>query len=83
MSTLSHHAGDKPRLIPQLLVSEMWASVAIAVMWLAVTVAAIWGPDFVSTSAGGSSTTIPCAICLGPFAFAGTWVVAKYGFRRE
>jgi hypothetical protein len=83
MSTLSHQAGEKPRLVPQLLVPEMWASLAIAVMWAAVTIAAIWGPDFVSTSAGGNSTTIPCAIALAPFAFAGTWIVARHAFRRE
>jgi F0F1-type ATP synthase assembly protein I len=82
MSTLSHHAQEKPALSQQLLVPEMWASLAIAVMWAAVVIAAIWGPDFVSTSAGGNSTTIPSAVALAPFAFGGSWVVAKYAFRR-
>lgn len=38
---------------------EPWASLAIAAMWVAVAPSAIFGPDFVSTSPGGSSTTIP------------------------
>ena len=82
MSTLSHHAQDRPSVSAQLLVPEMWACLAIAVMWIAVVIAAVWGPDFVTTSAGGNSTTIPSAVALAPFAFGGSWVVAKYAFRR-
>jgi hypothetical protein len=33
--------------------------------------------------AGGDSSTIPSAVALALFAFLGTWVVAKYGFRHE
>ena len=60
---------------------EMWASVAISMMWLAVLFGALFGPDFVSTSDGGSSTTrIPLAAIVAVFAYLGTRVVAKYGF---
>ena len=91
MTTVSHEpsraAQQKPRSSPQLLVPELWASVAIVVMWLAVVVDAIVGPDIVSTDASGrSSTTVPSAVAVALFAFLGTWVVAKYGFghdRRE
>jgi hypothetical protein len=59
---------------------EVWASVAITAMWLAVCVTALWGPDFISTS-GTSSTTIPSGIVVAVFAYLGTRVVARYGFR--
>ncbi len=59
---------------------EMWASLAIGVMWLAVVVSALFGPDFVSTTPGGDSTTIPSAIAIALFAVIGTSIVAKRGF---
>jgi hypothetical protein len=59
---------------------EMWASLAIIAMWLAVLCDAVWGPDFVSSSSGGSTTTIPSAIVVAVFAYLGTRVVARYGF---
>jgi hypothetical protein len=62
---------------------EVWASLAITAMWVAVAVSAVWGPDFVSTSgAGTSSTTIPSGIAVALFAAIGSWVVAKYAFGR-
>jgi hypothetical protein len=65
------------------VVPESWASLAIAVMWLAVLADAVWGPDFVSTSgSGASTTTIPSAIFVAFFAYLGTRVVARYGFDR-
>ena len=61
-------------------VREMWASLAIAAMWIAVACSAAWGPDFVSTTGGGTnSTTIPSGIAVALFASVGTWAVAKYG----
>jgi hypothetical protein len=85
MSTLSDQASQSRTegrgWAIRLLVPEMWAALAIAVMWLAVLFDAIFGPDFVSTSSGGNSTTIPSAILLAVFAYFGTRVVAKYGFR--
>ena len=63
-----------------LHVREIWASLAIATMWIAVACSAAWGPDFVSTSGGGTnSTTIPSGIAVALFASIGTWAVAKYG----
>ena len=65
---------------------EMWASLAIVAMWLAVLFDAVWGPDFVSSTSGGSTTTIPSSIVVAVFAYLGTRVVARYGFghdRRE
>jgi hypothetical protein len=63
-------------------IKEMWASLAITAMWVAVSVSAIWGPDLVSTSgAGTSSTTIPSGVAVALFASIGSWAVAKYAFR--
>jgi hypothetical protein len=83
MSTISH---PPARAVPErhwstrLLVTEVWASLAIVAMWIAVAVTAVWGADFVSSSGvGGSTTTIPSGIAVAVFASVGTWAVAKYG----
>jgi hypothetical protein len=64
----------------RFVVPEMWAALAIAVMWLAVLFDAIFGPNFVSTTSAGNSTTIPSAVFVAVFAYLGTRVVAKHGF---
>ncbi len=87
MSMVSHPptgvAPERRPLAAQLLVTEMWAALAIVAMWVAVAVSAVWGPDFVSTSAGGNSTTIPSGIAVALFASIGTWAAAKHGFRHR
>jgi hypothetical protein len=67
----------------RLAVPEMWAALAIAVMWLAVLFDAIFGPNFVSTTGAGNSTTIPSAVFVAVFAYLGTRVVAKHGFGEQ
>jgi hypothetical protein len=85
MATISH---EPSRVDPQRqpwwtqLVPELWASLAIVGMWLAVLFDAVFGPDFVSANAT-STTTIPSVIVVALFAYLGTRVVARYGFRRE
>jgi hypothetical protein len=89
MTTIPHEPSrvvEDKRRWSELLVSEMWASLAIVVIWLAVLFAAIYGPDIVTTSgAGGSGTqsTVPSAVVVALFAFLATWVVARYGFRHD
>jgi hypothetical protein len=82
MTTISH---ETPRRTVDFLVPEMWASLAISVMWLAVLFDAVFGPDFVSTSGGGSgdSTTIPSAVFVAVFAWLASVAVARYAFRRR
>ena len=84
MSTMSHPPTATPERqgwSVQLLVTELWASVAIVAMWIAVAGAAVWAPNFESSSdSGTNSTTIPSAIAVAVFASFGTWAVAKYGF---
>jgi hypothetical protein len=86
VSTISHEPSrvvrEKPRRM-ELAVAEMWASLAITAMWVAVFVTAIWGPDAKFNSNDGNSSTIPVAVFVTVFAFLGTWIVAKYGLRRE
>ena len=83
MSTISHPPtgiSSGRRHWSRVLVTETWASLAIFAMWIAVAIAAVWGPDFVSTSgSGASSTTIPSGVIIAMFATIGTWFVAKYG----
>jgi len=82
MSTISHQpARDTSETggWTPVLIAETWASLAIFAMWAAVAIASVWGPDFVATSVGSSTTTIPSGIIVAMFATIGTWVVAKYG----
>lgn len=87
MTTIPHEPtralGQKPSWSAQLLVREFWASLAICVIWLAVLFDAVYGPDIVNSSAGGDHSSVPSVVPVALFAFFATWVVAKYGFRRE
>ena len=86
MSTVSHQPPTAVRERPRWslrVIPEMWASLAITTMWVVVLVTAIWGPDARFNGNDGSSSTIPVAIFVTFFAFFGTWVVARYGFRQQ
>ena len=72
---------ERRRTLPQVLTEEMWASLAIAVMWLVVLFDALFGPDVVIVNASGT-TTVPSAVIVALFAYLGTRIVARYGFRR-
>ena len=83
--TVSHESAgaltERPRSLARVLADEMWASLAISMMWLAVLFDALFGPDLVVTNPSGT-TTVPSAIIVAFFAYLGTRVVARYGFRR-
>jgi hypothetical protein len=84
MSTMSHEPSrvvHERRRWSLPLIPEMWASLAITAMWVAVFITAIWGPDARFNSNDGNNSTIPTAVFVTVFAFLGTWVVARYGFR--
>src|SRR6476620_1062311 len=87
MSTMSHEPSrlvdEQPRWWSLRLIPEMWASLAITAMWVAVFMTAIWGPDARFSSNDGNSSTIPTAVFVTVFAFLGTWVVARHGFRQQ
>ena len=87
MPTITHEparpAPERRSRPAELLSREAWAGLAIIVMWLAVLFDALYGPDVVSTSSGGDSSTIPSAVFVALFASLATWIVAKYGFGRR
>jgi TRAP-type C4-dicarboxylate transport system permease small subunit len=85
MSTTSHGTPQvaQRRWSLQRVVPEVWASLAITAMWVAVFITAIWGPDARFNGNDGSSSTIPTAVFVTVFAFLGTWVVARHGFRQD
>lgn len=86
MTSVPHESSgavpERRRLMSQVLVREMWASLAISVMWLAVLFDALFGPDLMVNNASGM-TTIPSAVIVVVFAYLATRVVARYGFTRS
>jgi hypothetical protein len=82
MSVIPHEPSVDSRF-GWLLITEMWASLAITVMWLAVLLDALFGPNITSTTPGGTSSSVPSAVAVALFATIGTWVVAKYGLRQR
>jgi hypothetical protein len=87
MPTIAHDpanaASERRPWAAGILVREMWASLAISVMWIAVLFTAVFGPDIVSTSSAGSTTTIPSGVAVALFALIGTRAVARYGLARR
>jgi hypothetical protein len=83
MTSLPHEPTPVQTRRAALRLPEMWASIAISVIWLAVVVAAIWGPDLTTSTPGGTESTVPSSVPLAAFAFGATWVIARYGFRRD
>ena len=59
MSTISHPptgtVSDTRHWSARVVVTEMWASLAIVAMWVSVAVATVWGPDFVSSDGAGTN----------------------------
>lgn len=84
MSTISHEPSTRVReghgWFSLLSVTQMWAAIAIVAIWLAVLFSAISGADIVSSTPGGTSSTVPSAVAVALFASIATWAVAKYGF---
>jgi hypothetical protein len=86
MATVPHepstYAPQRAQWAEFLKIRELWATLAISMMWLAVLFDAVYGPNFVSHSNDGNSTTIPSAIFVAFFAFLASASVAKQAFRR-
>ena len=82
MSVIPHERSVDTRFA-WLQISEMWASLAITVIWLAVLFDAIFGPSIISTTPGGTSSSVPSAVAVALFATIATWAVAKYGLRHS
>ena len=86
MTTAAHSApgghAEGRRRLSNVLVPEMWASLAIAAMWLAVLFDALFGPDIVVQNASGM-TSVPSSVVVAFFAYLGTRIVARSGLRRS
>jgi hypothetical protein len=67
----------------RLLVPAFWGAVSIIAMWLAVLFDRIYGGDMIFANVGSGPTTIPSAVAVALFAFAGTVAVAKRAFARR
>jgi hypothetical protein len=87
MATMPHDSSTRaarPEWLTRVVVTEMWASLAIVSMWIAVVIDSVFGPDIVSTNgAGTQSTTVPSGVVLAFFAVLGTYAVARRGFGRD
>jgi hypothetical protein len=83
MTTISHEPSPLTKRSWLLEARDVWASLAITMIWLAVLFTAVFGPDFVSQSAGGSTTTIPSGLGVALFAVFATKYVARYGFSKS
>jgi len=82
MSVIPHEPAVGSRFA-WLQITEMWASLAIMVIWLAVLFDAIFGPNIVSSTPGGTSSSVPSAVAVALFATIATWSVARYGLRQH
>ncbi len=82
MSVIPHESSVDGRFA-WLRITEVWASLAISVIWLTVLFDAIFGPNIVSTTPGGTSSSVPSAVAVALFATIATWAVAKYGLREH
>jgi len=87
MATVPHEPvpaiTEERRPALSVAVSEVSASIAIAVIWLAVLLDAVFGPSIVTSTAGGDHSSVPSAVVVSIFAFLATWVVARRGFPAE
>jgi hypothetical protein len=85
MTLASHESPGRGRGFQwsELLVRELWASLAIGMIWLAVLFDAVFGPNIVNSSAGGDTSSVPSAVVVAFFAFLATWVVARSGLRQR
>ena len=83
MTTVPHERPSSARRSVWLEARDLWSSLAISVIWLAVLFDAIFGPNIVSTTPGGTSSSVPSAVAVALFATIATWAVAKYGLRHS
>ncbi len=74
-------ARPHPSSRPWFHVPALWAGLSIVTMWLAVLFVGIFGGNIVSSTPGGTSTSVPVVVALIPFVLAATVVVARRGFR--
>lgn len=89
MTTASHELPRREAPTPTPWVQrlgppEVWPSLAISVIWLTVLFDALFGPNILTSNGAGTNTSsVPSAIPIAFFAVFASWVVARFGFRRD
>ena len=61
----------------QILIPEMWGTLAIGMMWLAVILVAASDLNITISNTPTNQTIIPASVFVALFAFLGTTAVAK------
>jgi hypothetical protein len=61
----------------------LWAGLSIMTMWLAVLFVGVFGENIVSSTPGGTTSSVPVVVALLPFVLPATIVVARRGFAIE
>jgi hypothetical protein len=69
--------------VSQVLVPEMWATVAIVAMWIAVLFVGVYGGNITIHAVDSSWSNIPSGVAVALFASIGTVSVAKRVFGRN
>jgi hypothetical protein len=57
----------------------LWAGLSIMTMWLAVLFVGVFGENIVSSTPGGTTSSVPVVVALLPFVLPATIVVARRG----
>ena len=83
MTAVPHESDAGRSSTSWLLLTGVWASLAICVIWIAVALTALFGPDIVSDTPGGTSSHVPSAVAVAILAAIASWAIAKYGLSRR
>ena len=85
MTTISHEPvksmNERTRWT-EVFTRDLWVSLAISIMWVTVLLDALWGPD-IQTHSVTNYEVWPSAVPIALFVLVATWVVARYGYRRD
>ena len=85
MTVVSHEPvrAEARKAWTEILVPELWASLAIVVIWLSVLFTGIYGPDIQTSGVAGDHSTVPSVVVVSLFAFLATWAISAFAFRRK
>jgi hypothetical protein len=78
-----HSTQIGPSILWWLRSPAVWAGLSIITMWLAVLFVGIFGGNIISSTPGGTSTSVPVVVALLPFVLPATVVAARRGFRES
>jgi hypothetical protein len=85
MTTFSHEpvkGMDERSHWTEVFTRDLWVSLTISIMWVTVLLDALFGPN-IETQTVTSHEVWPSAVPISLFVLLATWLVARYGFRRD